>query len=415
MSGAVEAAALQRRLARLEQAHEALTAQYEQLSAELEETNSGVVALYAELDERGRQLAAANEAKSRFLRNVSHELRSPVNSIIGLAGLLAESSLDDDQAQQVRFVRDSADTLLTLVDELLELARAEAGHQDVHPAPFDMAELLAELEGTTRPLVRDGVELVVDRPGVPVLCSDRRLVARMLRNLLTNAVKFTERGSVHLVVTPTADGARCEVRDTGLGVPADQIDAIFEEFVQVPHHLQPGARGTGLGLPYARRTAEALGGSLTATSTLGEGSVFTLTLPSLEDAARADAPAGARSGRVGHVLVVDDDHAFGSSVAGLLRDEATRVSVAHDAGTALAMLQDDVDAVVLDVRMPDTTGTALLARMLDERPGLAAVLMSSGPSPAPGPWTRTARFLPKDRIDRAALVAALDTEGTAGP
>jgi signal transduction histidine kinase/CheY-like chemotaxis protein len=401
----------------LEQTNRGVLAMYDQLSSELEETNTGVVALYAELDERGRELAAANEAKSRFLRNVSHELRTPVNSIIGLTSLLTDSRLDADQAQQVTFVRESAHTLLTLVDELLDLARAEAGHEDVEPTRVDVGALLDELRGTTAPLVRDGVVLdVTAAPGL-TLVTDRRLLARVLRNLLTNAVKFTESGRVRLRAEPHAGGARFTVEDTGVGIPADQLDAVFEEFVQVPNRLQPSVRGTGLGLPYARRTSEALGGTLLAASTLGSGSVFTLRLPSMAQVApaapaAADATrAGASDQRIGHVLVVDDDRAYASVLVSMLRDSVARVSVAHDATHALALLRDaPADVVLLDVRMPGTDGPTLLERITAQHPDVPGVLMSSGPRP-PVPRTGpTVPFLAKSAIDRDLLVATLGRE-----
>ncbi|WP_418275681.1 ATP-binding protein [Isoptericola jiangsuensis] len=424
---------LRRLNAELQETNRHARAMYDQLSAELEETNSGVVALYAELDERSQELQATNEAKSRFLRNVSHELRSPVNSIIGLASLLAESPLDGDQTQQVAYVRDSAGTLLTLVDELLDLARAEAGHQDVTPEPIDLTALFDELRGTIAPLTRPGVELVVAAAHGVSLVSDRDLLARVLRNLLTNAVKFTEAGSVRLDATTDDVGrAVLTVRDTGVGIPADQVATIFEEFVQVPNHLQPSVRGTGLGLPYARRTAEALGGSLVARSEAGEGSTFTVTLPSLEaspdvvapavsgagtdgtapdGAAPTPVPVAAPAPSLGHVLVVDDDRAFGAVVAGFLRDEASQVSVAHDPRHALALLRDGpADAVVLDVCMPGIDGATLLSRVRATQPAIPAVLMSSGPPPEVPDQAGPFAFLPKSGMDRPSLVAALQDQ-----
>lgn len=423
-----EKAVLQRRLVELEAEHRSVLAQYEQLSAELEETNSGVVALYAELDERGRQLAAAVESKTRFLRNVSHELRSPVSSIIGLSSLLEESGLDDDQLQQVRYVRDSADTLLTLVDELLDLARAEAGQQAVEPAPVDLADLVQELRGTIQPLVRPGVDLVVASPGDATLVSDRRLVSRILRNLLTNAVKFTASGSVHLDVGADATGVRLTVRDTGVGIPAESLESVFEEFVQIPNDLQPGVRGTGLGLPYSRRTAEALGGTLTATSTPGVGSAFTLRLPSSPAGPPSGPPAGPAVGpaatdaaapdgtedaaRLGHVVVVDDDQGFAATVAGMLRASAERVSVADRGDRGLELLRDDpADAVVLDVQMPELDGLSVLRALRAEHPGTAAVLVSAGPAPVQDVGVRPAPFLSKARLDTAMLLAALRQDG----
>lgn len=388
----------------LEETNRGVVAMYGQLSAELEETNTGVVALYAELDERGRQLAAANEAKTRFLRSVSHELRSPVNSVIGLSSLLAESPLDAEQRQQVTFLQESAGALLTLVDELLDLARAESGREEVVPAPLDLADLVEELRGTTTPLLRPGVRLEVRVPDpVPALVTDRRLLGRVLRNLLSNAAKFTEQGGLTLAVRTDLDAVLLEVRDTGLGIDPDRLASVFEEFVQIPNRLQPGVRGTGLGLPYARRVSEALGGTLTAASVPGEGSVFTVRLP-----AGRHAPAVPAEGLLGHVLVVDDDPAYAAVVVGLLQDAATRVSTAHDAEHALVLLARDVpDVVLLDVRMPGVDGTTVLVRLAREHPGLPVVLMSSGPEPALPAGAAAVRFLAKSAVDRETLVAAL--------
>lgn len=406
----------QRRLnVELEETNRGVLAMYDQLSSELEETNTGVVALYAELDERGRELAAANEAKTRFLRNVSHELRSPVNSILGLTSLLADSHLDGEQTQQVGFLRESAATLLTLVDELLDLARAEAGHEDVAPGPVDVAELLDELRGTTLPVVRPGVALrTVAAPGL-TLVTDRRLLSRVLRNLLTNAVKFTDHGEVVLRAEADGEVVRFDVQDTGLGIPADQLDAVFEEFVQVPNRLQPSVRGTGLGLPYSRRTSEALGGALVATSRPGEGSVFTLRLPSLsvDEALPADTrpDPDEAAGGLGHVLVVDDDRAYASVVSSMLRDDAARVSVAHDASHALALLHDGAaDVALLDVCLPGTDGLALRSTIQGLYPATATVLMSSAPAPA---GIGDTAFLAKSGIDRDRLVATLRREVSA--
>uniref|UniRef100_UPI0035B3B1F5 hybrid sensor histidine kinase/response regulator n=1 Tax=Cellulomonas fimi TaxID=1708 RepID=UPI0035B3B1F5 len=342
---------------------------YTQLSDELEETNSGVVALYAELDERGRQLAAANDAKTRFLRSVSHELRAPVNSILGLASLLADGALDEDQRIQVGYLDSSARALLGMVNELLDLARAESGRQHVHRVRVDLAALLADLQGTVRPLLRPGVGLHVDVPRGLELHTDPELLGRVLRNLLTNAVKFTDAGAIDVAVTvPEAGVVVVIVRDTGIGIPAEHLETVFEEFFQVPNRLQPSVKGTGLGLPYARRVAEALGGSLDVASVVGEGSTFTLTLE------RTTAPA------LGRVLVVDDDDAARAVVRGLLAPSAAEVVEARDGAEALDVLAGGaVDAVLMDVRMPGVDGVATLqALRADARwSTLPVVLMST--------------------------------------
>lgn len=394
----------------LEETNRGVLAMYDQLSSELEETNTGVVALYAELDERGRELAAANEAKTRFLRNVSHELRSPVNSILGLTSLLADSHLDADQAQQATYLRESATTMLQLVDELLDLARAEAGHEDVEPAPVDVAQLLDELRGTTLPLLRPGVTLRASSPPDLALVTDRRLAARVLRNLLANAAKFTDEGHIEFRAERDGDLVRFDVRDTGLGIPEEHVESVFEEFVQVPNRLQPSVRGTGLGLPYARRTSEALGGTLVASSQPDVGSVFTLRLPSLpsEVSSRpARTEVVPQGGDLGHVLVVDDDRAFASVIVAMLQGHAARVSVAHDASHALALLHDGAaDLALLDVRLPGTDGPTLRSRIREAHPATGTVLMSSASLPVRDDLDGVL-FLPKAGISRDTLVATL--------
>jgi signal transduction histidine kinase len=269
--------------AELEETNRGVMALYNQLSEELEETNRGVVALYAELDEKSAQLGAASEAKSRFLANVSHELRAPVTAIIGLGRLLTDSGSDDltvEQRRQVDLIRGSATDLLTLVNDLLDLAKAEAGRIEPNWSEVDLRAVFGQLRGTLRPLAtRPGVEFSIDEPGVPTLRSDEVLLAQVLRNLLTNALKFTEAGSVRLSVRRVGDDVEFVVADTGTGIPPELQERIFEEFYQVPGSKPVSGKGTGLGLPYARRLAGILGGALRVDSSPGEGSTFTLSLP----------------------------------------------------------------------------------------------------------------------------------------
>ncbi|MFC4063927.1 sensor histidine kinase [Actinoplanes subglobosus] len=269
--------------AELEETNRGVMALYNQLSEELEETNRGVVALYAELDEKSAQLAAASEAKSRFLANVSHELRAPVTAIIGLGRLLTDSGSDDltnEQHRQVDLIRGSATDLLTLVNGLLDLAKAEAGRIEPTWSEVDLKAVFGQLRGTLRPLAtRPEVDFIVEEPGVPTLRSDEVLLAQVLRNLLTNAIKFTESGSVRLSVHQTDGDAEFVVSDTGYGIPPELQERVFEEFYQVPGSKPVSGKGTGLGLPYARRLAGILGGALRVDSTPGEGSTFTLRLP----------------------------------------------------------------------------------------------------------------------------------------
>ncbi|MEV8504424.1 sensor histidine kinase [Actinoplanes sp. NPDC051475] len=269
--------------AELEETNRGVMALYHQLSDELEETNRGVVALYAELDEKSVQLRAASEAKSRFLANVSHELRAPVTAIIGLGRLLTDESSDkltEEQSRQVELIRSSAADLLSLVNDLLDLAKAEAGRIEPNWSDVDLKAVFGQLRGTLRPLAtRPEVEFIVEEPAVPRLRCDEVLLAQILRNLLTNAIKFTAQGSVRLSVARTGDDVEFTVADTGTGIPPELHERVFEEFYQVPGSTALSGKGTGLGLPYARRLVGILGGAMRVMSTPGEGSTFVVSLP----------------------------------------------------------------------------------------------------------------------------------------
>jgi signal transduction histidine kinase len=269
--------------AELEETNRGVMALYHQLSEELEETNRGVVALYAELDQKSEQLRDASEAKTRFLANVSHELRAPVTAIIGLVRLLNDPASDDlsgEQHRQVDLIGGSATDLLSLVNDLLDLAKAEAGRIEPSWTDVDLRTMFGVLRGTLRPLAtRPDVEFRIDEPAVPAIRSDETLLGQVLRNLLTNAIKFTAQGSVTLSVRKAGSDLEFVVTDTGVGIPPELHDRIFEEFYQVPGSQAVSGKGTGLGLPYARRLVGILGGAMRVDSTPGVGSTFTVSLP----------------------------------------------------------------------------------------------------------------------------------------
>lgn len=266
----------------LEESSRELAALYDDLSAELERTNLGVVALYAEIDDKNFQLAAASEAKSRFLRSISHELRTPVNSILGLTGLLLDPRQADrltaEQTEQVEFIRASADDLLRLVAELLDLAKAESGRLEAVMSEVSLQETFAALRGVIEPLLRPGVELELD-DGSLSLVTDAVLLGHVLRNLLSNAAKFTTEGTILLRARADGDHVVLEVRDSGVGIPPEHLPRVFEEFYQVPTPLQAQVKGTGLGLPFAQVVAGELGGRIAVESAVGAGSRFWLRLP----------------------------------------------------------------------------------------------------------------------------------------
>ena len=272
-------------------------AEVERLNRELAETNRGVLALYAELDEHASELARASELKSRFLSNISHELRTPLNSILNVSRLLVDrvdGPLTPEQVRQIGLIRGGAESLLEIVNDLLDIARIEAGKTVVRPAEFTVSDLFGALRGMFRPLVTsDAVELIFDPPdGLPPLFTDEGKVAQILRNVVGNAVKFTERGTVRVSAAFAApDAVEFHVSDTGIGIPPEDQERIFEEFTQLEGPLQRSAAGSGLGLSLSRRLAGLLGGTLTVRSVPGAGSTFTLRIPVLWRAPTLDPAA----------------------------------------------------------------------------------------------------------------------------
>ena len=256
------------------------------VNQELEDTNRGVVALYAELDERADHLRQADEMKTSFLSNMSHEFRTPLNSILALSQILLERTdgeLTSEQEIQVGFIRKGAESLLEMVNDLLDLAKIEAGKIDVQPVQFAVANLFSALRGMLRPLlVGESVRLVFEEPGdVPVLFADENKVSQVLRNFIANALKFTERGEVRVSVQwhEAEQTVRFAVADTGIGIAAADREKIFEEFTQLANPAQRRFKGTGLGLPLCRKLAGLMGGRIELTSELGIGSTFALVLP----------------------------------------------------------------------------------------------------------------------------------------
>jgi signal transduction histidine kinase len=368
--------------AELEETNRGVMALYGQLSEELEETNRGVVALYAELDQKSEQVRAASEAKTRFLANVSHELRSPATAIIGLLRLLQDRRSDpltDEQRHQLELIRRSARDLLTLVNDLLDLSKAESGRLEPRWADVDIPAMFDTLSGTMQSLVSDSpVAVVVEPNGSPfAFVSDETLLSQVLRNLLTNAIKFTPEGEVRLSVVhhPDQDAVDFVVSDTGVGIPATDLERVFEEFYQARTTMRPGTKGTGLGLPYARRLAAILGGTLRLESTVDQGTTVTVHLP----ARPREVQLGERSLTV---MVVDDDDGFREAVSGVLRDAGVRVVQTADGGVALAaMTQHRPDAILLDLRLPEMDGTILLdALSEDERlRGIPVIVLTAFP------------------------------------
>ncbi|MBF6031826.1 histidine kinase [Pseudomonas sp. P155] len=267
----------------------ALIAQLQSESAalreELDETNQGVLALYAELDTQAEQLRQASDLKSRFLSYMSHEFRTPLGSILSINSLLADEldgPLSPEQHKQVAFVSTAARELSNMVDDLLDLAKIEAGRITISPAWFDMFDLFSALRGMFRPIVdASAVDLIFEEPiGLPRLYTDDKKLGQILRNFISNSLKFTTRGEVRVSARlEGVDKVRFAVSDTGIGIAAELHGALFEDFSQVDSPLQKRLRGTGLGLSLCKRFAALLGGEVGLESTPGVGSTFFVIIP----------------------------------------------------------------------------------------------------------------------------------------
>jgi signal transduction histidine kinase/CheY-like chemotaxis protein/CHASE3 domain sensor protein len=383
----------------------------EQQQAELEQTNSHLEEQAAELEAQRDELARANDLienkaqevqrasryKSDFLANMSHELRTPLNSALILSKLLADNprgNLTDEQVKFARTIHSSGNDLLTLINDILDLSKIEAGHIEIRNEPFAVEHMLKGLIALFQPIAEEkGLAFeVVTAPDAPaMLDSDRLRIEQVVKNLLSNAFKFTERGRVVLTMSPAAEGGLAiEVADSGIGIPAEQQERIFEAFQQADGTISRKFGGTGLGLSISLELARLLGGSISVSSQVGKGSTFVLTLPeragttkaaakpliaeSAAVVARAENPppptvivpripddrdAVADQRRV--ILVIEDDEDFAQILLDLAREMNFRCLVATSAHEALALARQYVpQAIVLDVGLPDQSGLSVL-------------------------------------------------------
>ena len=359
--------------------HELRSRQLEltRVNRELEDTNRGVVALYAELDEKADHLRRADELKSKFLSNMSHEFRSPLNSILALSGLLRDRSdgpLTSEQEQQVGYIRKAAQDLLDLVNDLLDLAKVEAGKLEARPIEFEVANLFAALRGMLRPLLlNQSVDLIFeDVSNIPSLFTDEGKISQILRNFISNALKFTEKGEVRVTARQIGDNEVCiSVRDTGIGIAPENCDLIFQDFVQLDSPIQRKVKGTGLGLPLSRKLAEFLGGSVAVESELGAGSTFSVTLPrvyrdpSAPEVSIAFPPEVQATGRP--VLVVEDNPETVLTYQSYLRDSPfspVPVSTTREAEKVLEQLEPC--AIILDVVLRSEDTWPLMASLKND-------------------------------------------------
>jgi len=350
-----------------------------QLTRELEDTNRGVVALYAELDEKAEHLRRADEMKSRFLSNMSHEFRTPLSSIRALSKLLLDridGDLTIEQEKQVLFILQGALGLTDLVNDLLDIAKIEAGKVDIRPHKFAVKELFSALRGMLRPLlVSESLDLKFIEPDSKLeMFTDEAKLSQILRNFISNALKFTEVGEITVSVKLLEDQGmvKFSVTDTGLGIDENDQKIIFEEFSQLENSLQQKVKGTGLGLPLCKNLATLLSGFVSVESTPGIGSIFSVTLPQRyfshekEDKVKADSSLENQDERL-PILIVEDNETTQLLYKKFFADSEFRIVIAQTVRQAIDLWSSVKPlAVILDVFLHGDTAWSWLAQIKND-------------------------------------------------
>jgi signal transduction histidine kinase/CheY-like chemotaxis protein len=364
------------------------------LNRELAETNTGVLALYTELEEKAESLRGSSALKARFHSQMSHEIRTPINAILSISEILLNGTVVaplPEQEKPLGFIRKAAHQLSELVNDLLDLAKVEAGKMMVRGEEVSVPELFGALRGMFRPLHRnDAVRLIFEETAhLPPLHSDEGKLSQVLRNFISNALKFTEQGEVRVSAELDGEYVVFAVSDTGIGIAVADQPLLFRDFIQIESARQRSVHGTGLGLTLARELAELLEGSVSVTSTEGVGSIFRLTVPLTTKKARPAARPPQQSsetrppleqGQRPGILLIDDDEAARyvlRTAIGPVPFSVIEVSNGHD-GLRIARARQP-HVIFLDLTMPGIDGFEVLTRLkADPETSALPVVIHSG-------------------------------------
>lgn len=375
-----------RMAARLQESYATLEQRVVERTAELALARDQAMAEHADAL-RARKIAeTANEAKSRFLAVISHEIRTPLNGVLGVLQLFQESEPASDQRRLLNNAMMSGETLIALIDGVLDYARLESGAEAVELRPFDVRRHIDATVSLMRPQVEaKGLAFLsnIEIPDDTIVNGDPAKLTRILFNLLSNAIKFTPSGSIQLNAALAADSVGAEhlivtVVDSGIGIAPDMQQRIFADFTQADDSIARRFGGTGLGLAISRRLAVLMSGALTVDSRLGAGSTFRLELPVIRAQSTQPMPEVAHASRVLSVLVVDDDPINRDVAEAMLRKLGHRPSVAPDGKAAVAACgQDRFDVILMDIHMPGMSGfdtsAAILALEGESKPRIIAL------------------------------------------